>query len=75
MSGLDSPGSCLNPPLSTLEMLQVCVPIKFLAQSSCSFYGFTMGLYTVGASVNQALISLGKLSLFKKIEWKRKSQH
>lgn len=75
MSGLDSPGSCLNPTLSTLELLRVCIPIKFLVQISCNFYGFTTGLYAVGASVNQARISLGKLSLFKKTEWKKKSQH
>lgn len=58
----DFKDSCLNPVFSILELLWVCIPIKFPVWNSCNLY-----VYAVGASVNQAHISLGKLSLFKKI--------
>lgn len=67
MSGLDSPNSCPNPTLSPLKLLWVCFPIQFPVLGF--FYGFTTGLYSVGHPVNQAHISLGKFSLFKKIEF------
>lgn len=62
----DFESSCLNPTLSILELLWVCIPIKFPVWNSLNLH-----MYGNGASVKQAHISIGKLSLFEKLAWKK----